>query len=458
MPNNLRNDNLVKVTSLVANLPRTTFVGFESLSSQGQIIALFDEDWKPINKLTGHGWVLLNKTPFFAEGGGQASDRGYFEKDQQQISLIAVNKDVVAGYFFHKVATNAKTELAIGDSLNAFVDEKWRHDSSKNHSALHITWQATLNQLDHFVDEVGSKLNGDKYQLQLANDPSLTPEVAWEATKHVNEIWIPANIAPNIFEISPEEAKAKNYLYEFTKVNPWELVRIVEFPTIITEPCSGTHVKSTKEMEQIYFLDFERKAKSIVIDMTANYDFAQQWFFDKLVTKIKTLVDKMHQYPQIDFVDITEELMGLEKSWNYLSIRRVNALVNDITKRINQFEKEQVKLITAESQNPANWNQISKGEFVFWETSNPNFTNKILLPLAINEVKKANRPLVFLNTFASGANCILIKPASLENDLKTLAQKLLTKTSLKGGGQPTLIQMVSNEPLPKQEIYKIFEK
>lgn len=444
----IKNENLLKT------LPQTRFTGFEKLTDSCKVIALFDSEGNQVSSLKGKGLLLCDKTPFFAEGGGQASDRGYFQKNNSKIILNSMNKDLAVGYYFH--AVDSPIELQVADILEAVVDKQWRWNSSKNHSALHITWQANLNQLDHFVDEVGSKLNGDKYQLQLTNDPQLTPETAWAATKHVNEVWIPENIQANIFEITPEEAHEKKYLYEFTKIAPGELVRMVEFPKIITEPCSGTHIQGTKDLEKIYFLNFERKAKSIVIDMTANHDFAHAWFHEKLITKAEALQIKMKQFPKIDFDDLHNEIETLINNWNYLSIQKINQITNEISLRINRFEKEQSKKI-AEELETTNWLKKEMPPFQIWETNNNQFTNKILLPFAIKQVKTSNQPLIFINNFANGANCILIQPPTTNFNLKEISQKIQSQSTFKGGGQPTLIQMVSSQPIPTIDWFSLLK-
>lgn len=112
----------MKNLDLVRELPITKFVGFEKLKNTGQVVGLFDQNGAFVSKLEGKGFLLLNQTPFFAEGGGQASDQGYLLKDNQKISLISMNKDLIHGYYFHEIKT--LVEIKIGDSLEAIVDQE----------------------------------------------------------------------------------------------------------------------------------------------------------------------------------------------------------------------------------------------------------------------------------------------------------------------------------------------
>lgn len=138
-----------------------------------------------------------------------------------------------------------------------------------------------IKLVGHYVDEVGSKLNKEKYQLQFAVDDAITPDLCVAAMNIVNNEIVPAKIPAHIFEVTYEEAEAKKYLYDFTKIDGDDLVRMVDFKDIVIEPCGGTHANHTGEIKKAYFLNYDRNAKRILIEYTTNEEYAEKYYADR---------------------------------------------------------------------------------------------------------------------------------------------------------------------------------
>ncbi|KAJ3636452.1 hypothetical protein Zmor_027127 [Zophobas morio] len=98
---------------------------------------LFNSDGDTVDSLKGHGFILFDKTPFYALGGGQASDKGTISFDNKTSEVLDVRKDIIKKYYIHEV--NISHELKIEDIVTLKVDADFRHKASINHSALHMT-------------------------------------------------------------------------------------------------------------------------------------------------------------------------------------------------------------------------------------------------------------------------------------------------------------------------------
>ncbi|WP_026389458.1 alanine--tRNA ligase-related protein [[Acholeplasma] multilocale] len=440
---------------------KTNFVGHEQLTSSSAVLGLFDQSANPIDKLTGKGFIIFDKTPLYAMAGGQASDNGFITLNGQQIALEDVRKDLVYGYFIHQVDTNG-LEVKNGDILEISVDEEFRKRSSNNHSALHITWQTTLNKVGHHVDELGSKLDNTKYQLQFFPDEAITEELALEVSEIVNNNVIKDEIDANIFFVTQQEAIDKGYFYEFTKVAGDEMVRMVEFPGIVIEPCSGTHVTNTREIKQVWFMNYDKNAKRIIIDMTSNEQVANDFFTEKLDGKYQELLRMIKkgtdQGIDIDFSNYTQQAETLLKDWNYLSVKKLNNIFIEVTAAVNKFLKEKEKEMLEDFKTLNIPSELIDDKYNLFMTTNEMFTNKLLMAKA-QEASNNNPELinVFINKFESGSNAILIRNKDLDVDLREFNKNVLEKTSYRGGGTESMIQLVSQDPTDAIKLIKLLK-
>lgn len=431
------------------NFNKTKFVGYDNLVSKSKIVGLFDGNNKQVDLLTGSGFVCFDQTPFYAISGGQASDEGVILFNNQLIKLIDVRKDLVLGYYIHEVNTN-NIEIKINDILDLQVDEQWRSNSAINHSSLHIMWQTILKLIGYHVNEVGSKLDKYKYQLQFDVDEKLTPDLVFQAANNFNNQYANNDIKSNIFFISNQEAQEKHYLFEFTKIANDELVRMVEFPGIVIEPCSGTHVASTKEIKQTWFLDYDKNQKRILIEMTSNSDYAQSYFNDKLNNKFleieKLIAKAQKQKIETDFSEFLIQGKEIIKQWNYFAVKKINELYNQVAAVINK----ELKNLEGQLINEIKVQTFEFEEFnncLLLETKNDLYSNKVMLSKVIEKVnQEKNKVIIFINIQLQGTNIILMKHQSYDFDLKTeLLNKILTSTSLKGGGNSSMLQLTSQD-------------
>ncbi|WP_294956580.1 alanine--tRNA ligase [Sulfurovum sp.] len=218
------------------------FVGYESTTADAKILALLDEDFKQVESLDGKGWVMLDKTPFYAESGGQVGDRGELAGRSTSIPTIKV---LDTKKFLDMNLSEVEGKLSVGDEVEAVVDQS-RTEIEKHHSATHLLHAALRTVLGDHIAQAGS-LNDDK---RLRFDFSHPKAMTAEEIEKV-EAWVNDKISraiPRKTEImSIEEAKKSGAVALFGEKYGNE-VRVVSMGDASVELCGGTHVDNTAQI------------------------------------------------------------------------------------------------------------------------------------------------------------------------------------------------------------------
>jgi len=234
---------------LLAKIGLNEFIGYDHIRSNSTIVALLSEDFKQIETLEEKqtGWVVLDKTPFYATSGGQEGDIGALENDQH-IAIISETKKL-HGLNISKV-TIESSSLKVGESVSAVVVN--RGEVAKHHSATHLLQSALKMVLGDTVSQAGS-LNDDKrLRFDFTYAKAMTPEQLEEVEDLVNSM-IARGLAGNVEELPIEEAKNKGAIAMFGE-KYGEQVRVVEFGDVSVEFCGGTHVQNTADIGSFYIV------------------------------------------------------------------------------------------------------------------------------------------------------------------------------------------------------------
>jgi len=223
------------------------FIGYENKQSKSTIVALLTEDFKETKVLNTNenGWIMLDKTPFYATSGGQNGDVGALE-DGEHIAIISQTKKFF-GMNMSKVKV-ASSSLNVGEVVDAVVVN--RDEVSKHHSATHLLQSALKIVLGDTVSQAGS-LNDDKrLRFDFTYPKSLTSEQLVEVQDIVNSA-IAHNLKGTTEELNIEDAKKKGAIAMFGE-KYGDTVRVVEFGDMSVEFCGGTHVKNTGHIGSFY--------------------------------------------------------------------------------------------------------------------------------------------------------------------------------------------------------------
>ena len=225
------------------------FVGYNNTTYKSKIIALLDEHFKEVKILEkdSTGWVMLDKTPFYATSGGQNGDIGALE-DNKHIAIIEETTKF-HGLNLSKVKV-VNSSLKQGESVDAIVVN--RNEVAKHHSATHLLQSALKIVLGDTVSQAGSLNDASRLRFDFTYPKAMTKEQIDEVEDLVNSM-IARGISGNVEELPIEQAKKKGAIAMFGE-KYGDVVRVVSFEDVSVEFCGGTHVRNTADIGSFYIV------------------------------------------------------------------------------------------------------------------------------------------------------------------------------------------------------------
>ena len=231
------------------NAEPTVFTGYETLNDTGVVVALSDEETLTDAIATDEEakdgvLVVLDKTPFYAEMGGQAADHGVLNSADCSLRVLDVKK-TPKGYYVHTCVLESGI-VKVGDHLNAQVDKEYRMAIARNHTATHLLQAALREVLGDHVHQAGSYQDAEITHFDFTHFSAVTPEELARVQKIVNDkIYESMNVT--VREMPIEEAKKLGAMALFGE-KYGKVVRVVDIEGWSTEFCGGTHVKNTAQI------------------------------------------------------------------------------------------------------------------------------------------------------------------------------------------------------------------
>jgi alanyl-tRNA synthetase len=216
-----------------------TFVGYEGTTAQAKVLALLDEEFNQADSIDGKGWVLLDKTPFYAESGGQTGDTGELKIDSENVKVIDTKK------FLDMNLSEVKGKLSVGDEVEAIVDEN-RAEIEKHHSATHLLHAALRELLGDHISQAGSLNDAKRLRFDFSHPKAMTVEEIAKVEAWVNDK-ILRGISAETKVMSIDEAKNSGAMALFGEKYGDE-VRVVSIGDASVELCGGTHVDNTSRI------------------------------------------------------------------------------------------------------------------------------------------------------------------------------------------------------------------
>ena len=230
--------------TLAEKIDSTHFIGYESANADSQIEALLVDGESVAQVETGSEvQIVLNKTPFYAESGGQIGDRGYLSGADSVARIEDVKKE---GSFFVHFGKVERGTLAVGDRISAKIDRACRRRAQANHTATHLLQAALKSLIDESISQAGSLVDFDRLRFDFHAPKALTPEQLQQVEKQVNT-WIAEAHSADVQIMPIAEAKAKGAVAMFGEKYGDE-VRVIDYPGVSMELCGGTHVANTAEI------------------------------------------------------------------------------------------------------------------------------------------------------------------------------------------------------------------
>ena len=248
---NTQNEAMMKFTET------SEFVGYNILNTKSKVIGVF-KDGQMVNKGMGIVIAVFDKTGFYAESGGQTGDIGILSKNNMN---YAVNNTIKLPNNQHGLFVDMKDDyLVVGEEVDLSVDEDFRSDVAKNHSATHLLNEALRQVVGGHIVQQGSQVYDHGLRFDFNNIELLTNDQILSIEKMVNDV-INAAKPVNISQMPIDEAKKLGVQALFGE-KYGDIVRVVNMD-FSKELCGGTHVSNTADIEKFAILSIESKGSGI---------------------------------------------------------------------------------------------------------------------------------------------------------------------------------------------------
>lgn len=224
----------------------TEFLGYDSLVGTGRVLKLL-QTGEPVEQLKAgdDGVVILDRTPFYAESGGQIGDHG--QLSAEGVELVVDDCTKLQGHHLHQIRVQ-QGSVRIGDTLQATVARAERENTMRHHSATHLLHAALREVLGEHVQQRGSLVTYDKLRFDFSHLETVTPKELRLIEQRVNEqVFANTDVSTELMPI--DEAKAKGAMALFGEKYDDE-VRVLTMGVdhYSIELCGGTHVRRTGDI------------------------------------------------------------------------------------------------------------------------------------------------------------------------------------------------------------------
>ncbi|GGK91640.1 alanine--tRNA ligase [Planomonospora parontospora subsp. parontospora] len=224
---------------------KVEFLGYDQVSAESEVVGLLvDGASVPAAGAGTTVEVVLGRTPFYAEGGGQLADQGVIRADGAEVEVVDVQSPV-AGLVVHRGKVRGG-EIRVGDQVQAEIDVERRRAISRSHTATHMVHRGFRNALGETAAQAGSENSPGRFRFDFTAAGAVPPSVLRDVEDEVNAILI-NDLQVNAFHTSQSEARAMGALALFGE-KYGETVRIVEVGDYSRELCGGTHVASSGQL------------------------------------------------------------------------------------------------------------------------------------------------------------------------------------------------------------------
>jgi len=406
--------------NIAKEISKTEFLGYTELSSNATIKAILVNGALVKTAIAGNKiQIVLDRTPFYAESGGQVGDTGYLAIGEAIAKISDVQKQ--SDLFIH-IGQVERGEIAVGDNVNAQIAVSERRRSQAHHTATHLLQAALKKIVDPNISQAGSLVDSDRLRFDFNLNRSVTTEEIQQIELQINN-WI-AEAHDSVIEVVPiAEAKAKGAIAMFGEKYGAE-VRVIDIPNVSMELCGGTHVKNTSEIG-LFKIISEAGVASGVRRIEA---IAGQAVLEYLTVRdniTKDLSDRFKIKPE----EISDRITGLQ-----------NELKN--SQKEVEILKQQLALVKADS---LLVEAEPTGEFQILVAQLADIEAEALKAAAEKLAAKLGKSAVVLGSFTDDGKVTLVAAFSKEVNAKGLQAGKFIGAIAKicgggGGGRPNLAQ------------------
>lgn len=308
---------------------KTEFTGYEKFEDEGKILHIAKSEG-----ISGYE-VIFDRTPFYAESGGQVADTGIITSGEFEGKVVNVVKkhDV----FIHQVEIVKGIAPAVGAEVKMKIDADRRKDIQRNHTATHILHKVLRENLGTHVEQSGSLVDDEKLRFDFSHYEAIEPEMIEKIEKVVNDI-ILSNLKVKIDFENIEDAKKRGAMALFSD-KYGDVVRVVEIDGYSIELCGGAHVKSTGEIG-LFNIESESGIASGTRRITATTGHASLKYVNKLEEKLSKVAGMLKTDGK-NVIDVVEkyiaEAKNIVKEYEQLQTKLVKYEINELLENVDEI-------------------------------------------------------------------------------------------------------------------------
>jgi len=313
------------------------FTGYEQTADDAEVVALY-RDHEPVKRLSHGetGWVLLDRTPFYAEAGGQVGDRGQLRAVGGRAEVLNTLKQ--GNNHLHQVRL-LQGNLEAGSRLTAEVDPARRQATALNHSATHLLHAALREILGSHVEQKGSLVDAQRLRFDFAHFEAIAPSTLRQIEQRVNDE-IRRN-SPITVELLPiDAAKARGAMALFGEKYGAEVRVLTMGAGFSVELCGGTHARRTGDIG-LFRITAESGISAGVrrieaVSGAAALELAQHEanLLRELAQQLRAPIDQLPE----KLTTLLDEQRRLERSVQQLGARLASAASADLLDRLVQVQ------------------------------------------------------------------------------------------------------------------------
>ena len=413
-------------TKIAERLPRTEFTGYRETETSGAIVlAIIAGEEERESLPTGEvSEVILDRTPFYSEAGGQIGDTGVFE-GESVLAQVEDTYSVVNGFYLHRARVE-QGELRVGDRVNARVDAERRRRIKANHTGTHLLHAALREVLGPHVKQAGSLVAPDRLRFDFTHYAPLTEDEIIDIERLVNNEVLHNHAVQT--EVRPLEEALKSGAMALFGEKYASDVRVVSVPGFSTELCGGTHVRATGDIGPLKIISDSSIAAGVRRIEALTADAAIARF-------------------QVD-EQVIEQLAERFK----VPLREIPAHVEKLQDQVRRYEREieQLKLKMAQSESASaadNAREIAGIRVVARRVSNLDANG--MRQLADSLSQKLKSGVVVLGQANDGKASLVARVTDdLTNRLNAghIVREISALVGGKGGGRADMATGGGNEP------------
>ncbi|MEA2119863.1 alanine--tRNA ligase [Halovibrio sp. HP20-50] len=407
----------------------TAFTGYDRLQDQAKVTALVDSEGNALAALEAgqKGVVVLDRTPFYGESGGQVGDTGYLYVDGGRFQVTDTQKQ--RGHHLHQ-GVMVDGSLSVGANVRGEVDASLRTATIRNHSATHLLHKALRMVLGDHVQQKGSLVNAERLRFDFSHFEPMTTEQLAEVERLVNE-QILANAPTKIEQMSLDQAKAKGAAALF-EAKYADNVRVLTIGAddFSIELCGGTHVARSGDigcchvMSEVGIASGVRRIEAITGENALAYFREQEARIERLGERLKTKPEQVEARVE----SLVERNRSLEKELEQLKAKLASAAGSDMLSQVTEVNG--VKLLATQLDDVSG--KDLRG--ILDQLKNKIGSGVIILGVADQAAGKVS--------LAAGVTQDLVGRVKAGE----LVNHVASQVGGKGGGRPDMAQAGGNQP------------